>query len=51
MNSVARTLLTIYLVSLKSFDRPYLYPLIPFNLKQLKKQIIRVPYQNKHPKD
>lgn len=44
-------LLTIYLVSLKSFDRPYLYPLIPFNLKQLKKQIIRVPYQNKHPKD
>ena len=44
-------LLIIYLISLKSFDRPYLYPLIPFNLKQLKKQIIRVPYQNKHPKD
>lgn len=44
-------LLTIYLMSLKSFDRPYLYPLIPLNLKQLKKQIIRMPYQNKHPKD
>lgn len=41
----------IYLASLKSFDRPYLYPLIPFNFKQLLKQIIRMPYQNKHPKD
>lgn len=45
------SLLIGYLISLRSFDRPYLYPLIPFNLKQLKKQIIRVPYQNKHPKD
>ena len=44
-------LIIIYLMSLKSFDRPYLYPLIPFNFKQMKKQIIRVPYQNKHPKD
>ncbi len=44
-------LLLIYLMSLKSFDRPYLYPLIPFNLKQLGKQIIRMPYQNKKPKD
>lgn len=41
----------IYLVLLKSFDRPYLYPLIPFNFKQLIKQLIRLPYQNKHPKD
>lgn len=45
------SLLIIYLMCLKSFDRPYLYPLIPFNFKQLKKQIIRAPYQNKHPKD
>ena len=44
-------LLIIYLASLKSFDRSYLYPLIPFNFKQLVKQIIRMPYQNKHPKD
>lgn len=44
-------ILIIYLATLKSFDRPYLYPLIPFNFKQLKKQIIRAPYQNKHPKD
>ncbi len=43
--------LIIYLASLKSFDRSYLYPLIPFNFKQLVKQIIRMPYQNKHPKD
>ena len=40
-----------YLYSLKSFDRSYLYPLIPFNFKQLIKQIIRLPYQNKRPKD
>lgn len=44
-------LLLIYLMTLKSFDRPYLYPLIPFNFKQLVKQTIRMPYQNKHPKD
>ena len=44
-------LLILYLASLKSFDRSYLYPLIPFNFKQLIKQIIRMPYQNKHPKD
>ncbi len=43
-------LLIIYLMSLKSFARPYLYPLIPFDFKQLIKQIIRLPYQNKHPK-
>ncbi|MBQ8293131.1 MAG: spore germination protein [Bacilli bacterium] len=42
--------LIIYLASLKSFDRSYLFPLIPFNFKQLVKQVIRVPYQNKHPK-
>ena len=40
-----------YLCFLKSFDRPYLYPLLPFNLKQLIKQTIRLPYQNKRPKD
>ncbi len=44
-------LLIGYLYTLKSFDRSYLYPLIPFNFKQLIKQIIRLPYQNKRPKD
>ncbi len=44
-------LISGYLISLKSFDRSYLYPLIPFNAKQLIKQIIRLPYQNKHPKN
>ncbi len=45
------TLLIVYLYTLKSFDRSYLYPLIPFNFKQLIKQTIRLPYQNKSPKD
>lgn len=31
----------IYLSRLKSLDRPYLYPLIPFNWKKLKKILIR----------
>lgn len=34
-------LLTIYLSNIKSFNRPYLYPLIPFNFKDLKTQILR----------
>lgn len=37
----------IMLASLKSFNKPYLYPIIPFNLKMLIKAIIRLPYQNK----
>lgn len=41
----------LYLVSLKSFSRPYLYPLIPFNGKLLLRQIFRFPYQNKKTKD
>ncbi len=44
-------LLIGYLYTLKSFDRSYLYPLLPFNFKQLIKQTIRLPYQNKRPKD
>lgn len=36
-----------YLTRLKSFNRPYLYPLIPFNLKDLCKQLIRIPYVKK----
>lgn len=36
----------IILVGLKSFNKPYLYPLIPFNLKRLAKTIIRYPYKN-----
>ncbi len=39
--------LTIYLASLKSFGRPYLYPLFPFNFKALLQQLFRKPY-NKH---
>lgn len=38
-------ILIVYLASLKSFTRPYLYPLIPFNLKALFKQMFRKPYQ------
>ena len=36
--------LIIYLASLKSFTRSYLYPLIPFNLKGFIKQLFRKPY-------
>lgn len=36
--------LFIYLASLKSFTRPYLYPLFPFKLGKLIRQIIRFPY-------
>lgn len=36
----------IILIGLKSFNKPYLYPLIPFNLKRLAKIIIRYPYKN-----
>lgn len=37
-------LLTIYLARLKSFNRPYLYPLIPFSFKNIIKQLTREPY-------
>ncbi|MCI6716515.1 MAG: spore germination protein [Mollicutes bacterium] len=40
-------LLIIYLACLKSFKRPYLYPLIPLNIKDLFKQLFRVPYKHK----
>lgn len=40
-------ILLIYLFSLKSFGRRYLYPLLPFNLKDLVSQIFRKPYQRK----
>ena len=36
----------IILIGLKSFNKPYLYPLIPLNLKRLVKTIIRYPYKN-----
>ena len=36
--------LIIYLASLKSFTRSYLYPLIPFNFKGFIKQLFRKPY-------
>jgi len=37
----------IFLASLKSFNKPYLYPLIPLNLRELVKNIIRFPMKNK----
>lgn len=37
----------ILLIGLKSFNKPYLYPLIPFSFKRLVKTIIRFPYKNK----
>lgn len=40
-------LLVTYLACLKSFNRPYLYPLIPFNIKNLIKQLFRIPYKHK----
>lgn len=43
-------ILFLYLVSLKSFSRPYLYPLIPLNIPLLMRQIFRFPYQNKKTK-
>jgi len=33
----------IYLATLKSFGKPYLYPLLPFNLRELIRTIIRIP--------
>ena len=40
-------ILLIYLACLKSFTRPYLYPLIPFNFHDLIKQMVRLPYKKK----
>lgn len=49
---IAITLWFIYLVKIKSFGKPYLYPLIPFDFKRLKKIIIRYPYhRNKNRND
>jgi len=38
----------VYLFRVKSFGKPYLYPLIPFDFKRLLKIIIRVPYMKKN---
>lgn len=35
----------IYLATLKSFNEPYLYPLMPFNFKIFINQFIRLPYK------
>ena len=40
-------LIITYLACLKSFKRPYLYPLIPLNIKDLLKQLFRIPYKHK----
>ncbi len=44
---IGTILLIIYLAHLKSFGRPYLYPLIPFNFKDLLKQMVRISYNKK----
>lgn len=36
----------IYLCSLKSFNKPYLSPLVPFNFSKILKVLIRFPYTN-----
>ncbi len=36
----------IILIGLKSFKKPYLYPLVPLNIKRLAKIIVRFPYKN-----
>ena len=41
----------IYLAKIKSFGKPYLYPIYPFNLKRLLKIIIRYPYKDKNYKN
>ena len=33
----------IFLATMKSFGKPYLYPIIPFNFKALLKSVIRYP--------
>ena len=42
----------IFLATMKSFGKPYLYPLIPFDFKGLLKAIIRypIPYRYNHSK-
>lgn len=42
---VSFIILIIYLCTLKSFGRSYLYPLIPFNGKDFLKQLFRFPYK------
>lgn len=44
---IGTLVILLYLTKLKSFKRPYLYPLIPFNLKDLTKQLFRIPYIKK----
>lgn len=39
--------LFVYLACLKSFGRPYLYPLFPFSFRNLYKQFFRLPYVKK----
>lgn len=38
----------IMLANSKSFNKPYLYPLIPFDIKKIFKVLIRFPYKNKN---
>ena len=42
---VSFIILIIYLCTLKSFGKSYLYPLIPFNGKDFLKQLFRFPYK------
>lgn len=44
--AAAAVLWFVYLCTLKSVGKPYLYPLVPFKLKRLLKILIRYPYKN-----
>ena len=44
---IGTLIIVFYLAKLKSFNRPYLYPLIPFNIKDMFKQLVRIPYVKK----
>lgn len=48
---ISLIILIIYLMCLKSFGRPYLYPLLPFNFNDFKKQIFRTPFATKNRKN
>ncbi len=48
---IAFLLWLTYLIRLKSFGKPYLFPLFPLNFKRLMKVLIRFPFDNKSMKN
>lgn len=45
---IGSLLVLVHLASLKSFHTPYLYPIAPFNYKNMKDIFIRKHFKNKH---